>query len=82
MGLDDLPVETVLHLLFGYTPCKAVAIAAVVLYALVTVAVAAVTLRTRTCYMLTVVITGILELIGARECAGLWRCLINSHLPA
>lgn len=71
MGLDDLPVETVLHLLFGYTPCKAAAIAAVVLYAIITVAVAAVTLKTRTYYMLTVVFTGVLELIGAQECAGL-----------
>jgi hypothetical protein len=90
MGLDDLPVETVLHLLFGYTPSKPAAIAAVVMYAIITVAVAAVTLKTRTYYMLTVVVTGILELIGAQGGAtctqwavrGELSSSVHSHLPA
>jgi hypothetical protein len=71
MRLEDMPVELVLQLTYGYIPSKPAAIAAVVLYAIITVAVAAVTLKTRTYYMLTVVFTGILELIGVQDCAGL-----------
>ncbi len=55
---------------YHYIPSKPAAIAAVVLYALVSIAVAAVTLKTRSYYMLTVVVTGLLELAG--KCRSLW----------
>lgn len=62
--LEDLPVETILLILYHYIPSKSAAIAALVLYILVTIAVTAVTLKTRAFFMLTVSITGILEVLG------------------
>jgi len=62
--LEDLPVETILLILYHYIPSKSAAIAALVLYILVTIAVTAVTLKTRAFYILTVSVTGILEVIG------------------
>lgn len=72
MQLSDLPVDTVLLILYHYIPSKAAATAAVVLYAIVSVAVTAVTMKTRAYYMLTVAITGFLELAG-ESCLGLLR---------
>lgn len=60
----NLPVDTVLLILYHYVPNKAAAIAAVVLYAIISIAVTAVSIKTRTHYMLTVALTGFLELAG------------------
>lgn len=71
-GLEALPTDSVLLILYHYLPSKGAAIAAVVLYAIISLAVTAVTCTTRTYYMLTVAVTGFLELAG--ELAG---CLVG-----
>lgn len=80
MGFEDLPAETVLMFLYHYIPSKPAAIAAAVLYAVISVAVAAVTVKTRTYYMLTVGVTGILELIGEHEVHTTCVCLSRSRV--
>jgi hypothetical protein len=66
MGFDfkALPADRLLLVLYHYLPNREAAIAAVILYAVVTLAVAAVTIRTRAHYMWTVAFTGLLELTG------------------
>lgn len=62
--LNSLPGDMLLLVLYHYLPNRATAIAAVILYAVVTLAVAAVTILTRAHYMWTVAFTGLLELTG------------------
>ena len=62
----NLPVDTVLLILYHYLPNKAAAIAAVVLYAVISLVVTALSIKTKSYYMLTVAVTGFLELAG--EC--------------
>jgi hypothetical protein len=65
----SLPVDTVLVILYHhYLPNKAAALAALVLYAFISVAVTAVSVKTRSYYMLTVAVTGFLEVAGAQHC--------------
>jgi hypothetical protein len=59
-----LPPKAVLLLLYGYIPNKGAAIVAVLLYILVSIAVTAVTVKTKSWYMLVVTLAAILELAG------------------
>lgn len=68
----NLPIDAVLGLLYQYIPNKGAAAAAVVLYALLSIAVAAVSIKTRLYYMLLVALTALLELAGE---------LAENHMP-
>lgn len=57
----------VLLILYHYLPNKQAAIAAVILYAIITGLATAVTVNTRSWYMLTVAFTGLLELTGEQQ---------------
>jgi hypothetical protein len=59
-----LPVDTVLLILYHYVPSRPAAVAAVVLYALMSILVTAISIKTRSYFMLTVAVTGLLELAG------------------
>lgn len=61
---SGLPVDTVLLILYHYLPNRGAAAAAVALYALVSLAAAAITVKTRCWYMLLVPVTALLELAG------------------
>jgi len=63
-AMTGIPADALLLILYHYLPNRAAAIAAVILYAVVSVAVTAVTVKTRTWYMMTVALTGLLELTG------------------
>lgn len=63
-AMTGIPADTLLLILYHYLPNRAAGIAAVILYAVVSVAVTAVTIKTRTWYMMTVALTGLLELTG------------------
>jgi hypothetical protein len=67
LSLNQLPADMVLLILYHYLPNKQAAIAAVVLYAVITVMVTAVTVKTRSWYMLTAAFTGLLELTGEQQ---------------
>jgi hypothetical protein len=67
LSLKQMPADTVLLILYHYLPNKQAAIAAVILYAVITVGVTAVTVKTRSWYMLTVALTGVMELTGKRR---------------
>lgn len=61
---EGLPVDTVLLILYHYVPSRPAAIAAVVLYAVISILVAGISIKTRSYFMLTVAVTGFLELAG------------------
>lgn len=56
--------DMLLLVLYHYLPNRVAAIAAAILYAVVTLGVAAATIHTRSHYMWTVTFTGLLELTG------------------
>lgn len=57
-------MDTVLLILYHYVPSRPAAVAAVVLYAVISILVAAISIKTRSYFMLTVAVTGFLELAG------------------
>jgi hypothetical protein len=61
--------DTALLVLYSYTPNSGAAIVAVLFYALISIAVTAVTVKTRTWYMLLVPFTALLELAGESDCS-------------
>ena len=69
-----LPTEALLAVLYQYIPNKGAAATAVALYALLSIAVAAVSVKTRLYYMLLVALTALLELAGegARGAGSIW----------
>lgn len=62
--LNKLPADMLLLILYHYLPSLGAAIAAVILYAVISIAVTAVTVKTRAWYMMTVAFTAVLELTG------------------
>lgn len=64
LDFKKLPGDMVLLILYHYLPNKEAAVAAVILYAVITIAVTAVTIKTQSWYMLTVGLTGLMELTG------------------
>jgi hypothetical protein len=57
-------VDRVLLILYHYVPSRPAAIAAVVLYAVISILVTGISIKTRSYFMLTVAVTGFLELAG------------------
>jgi hypothetical protein len=71
-----LPPKAVLLLLYGYIPNKGAATVAVVLYILVSIAVTAVTVKTKSWYMLVVTLAAILELAGKGSPGDVLVCVV------
>jgi hypothetical protein len=57
-------VDRVLLILYHYVPSRPAAVAAVVLYAVISILVTGISIKTRSYFMLTVAVTGFLELAG------------------
>lgn len=74
----DPTTEYLVLLFFHEIPNKAAAIVALVLFAIISVAVTAITIKTRCYYMLTVAITGYLEM-GGEVCCTCWAAAVAAN---